>query len=119
MLLTGVDGVSVVAQSAQLAIYTILAVPLILAVDMRALSSASHALLPNSDVIASHEARTGVRLEVPPSRSERLSERRREAAPLGTLSVQAPQGGRPARPRRGLRPALPSMRPENGFGRRV
>ena len=66
MLLRGVDGVSVVAQSAQLAIYTILAVPLILAVDMRALSSASHALFPNSDVIASHEARTGVRLEVPP-----------------------------------------------------
>lgn len=65
MLLVGVDAIPIDAQAAQLAIYAILAVPLILGDDLRQLSAASRALLLNADVLAiSQDAagRAGVRL---------------------------------------------------------
>jgi len=65
MLLAGVDGVEFATQAAQLAVYAVLALPLILGNDMRALPPAAVALLTNADVLAvSQDAagRAGVRL---------------------------------------------------------
>ena len=65
MLLVGVDAISIDAQAAQLAIYAVLAVPLILGNDLRLLSAASLALLLNPDVLAISQdsaGRAGVRL---------------------------------------------------------
>lgn len=65
MLLAGVDGVPAAAQAAQLAVYAVLALPLILGNDMRALPPAAAALLTNADALAiSADAagRAGVRL---------------------------------------------------------
>jgi len=52
MLIAGVDGVPLAAQGAQMAIYCILALPLIMGSDARAMPPASAAILLNPDAIA-------------------------------------------------------------------
>ena len=52
MLLVGIDAVPDAAQGTQLALYSILAVPLIMGNDLRVLSDNAKKLLLNKDVVA-------------------------------------------------------------------
>lgn len=65
MLLVGIDGVPDAAQGTQLALYSILAVPLIMGNDLRVLSDNARKLLLNKDVVAISQdpaGRAGIRL---------------------------------------------------------